>query len=324
MGPASKALPQAVPNSFIRMMKQQEADLIITHPEGYALDPKLTQGIPCITDQEEAFQEADFIYGKNWSSYESYGQVLRTDSDWMITEKKMSCTREAKFMHCLPVRRNVVVTDGVLDSPNNLVIEQANNRTYTAQAVLQKYCRMADLHLIKVGGNLLENSLIRKKFLTHFALLEGPKILVHGGGKSATILAEKMGLEVQMVEGRRITDRAMLEIACMTYAGLLNKSIVSELQALDCNAIGLSGADGNAIRAVKRPVKEIDYGFVGDITKINTALFDQFCQSRIVPVCCALTHDGQGQLLNTNADTLAAAISICLSTKYKSVSHLLL
>lgn len=136
--PHPKALPQAVPNSFIRMMKQQEADLIITHPEGYALDPKLTQGIPCINDQEEAFQEADFIYGKNWSSYESYGQVLRTDSDWMITEKKMSRTREAKFMHCLPVRRNVVVADGVLDSPNNLVIEQANNRTYTAQAVLQK------------------------------------------------------------------------------------------------------------------------------------------------------------------------------------------
>lgn len=176
---------------------------------------------------------------------------------------------------------------------------------------------MADLHLIKAGGNLLENSEVRKKFLTHFALLEGPKILVHGGGKSATTLAAKMGLEVQMVDGRRITDRAMLEIACMTYAGLLNKSIVAELQALDCNAIGLSGADGNAIRAVKRPVKEIDYGFVGDITKINTALFDQFCQSGIVPVCCALTHDGQGQLLNTNADTLAAAISKCLSTKYE-------
>ena len=99
---------------------------------------KKLEDILNLPNVKEAFQEADFIYGKNWSSYESYGQVLRTDSDWMITEKKMARTREAKFMHCLPVRRNVVVADGVLDSPNSLVIEQANNRTYTAQAVLQK------------------------------------------------------------------------------------------------------------------------------------------------------------------------------------------
>ena len=169
-------------------------------------------------------------------------------------------------MHCLPVRRNVVVTDGVLDSPNNLVIEQANNRTYTAQAVL-KYCRMADLHLIKVGGNLLEDSLIRKTLLPRRS-----KILVHGGGKSATILAEKMDWKYKwwrvggllIVNARKAYD--LCRVAQQSNVGT----------NLGCNAIGLSGADGNAIRAVKRPVKKIDYGFVGDITKINTALLINF------------------------------------------------
>jgi N-succinyl-L-ornithine transcarbamylase len=136
--PHPKALPQAVANSFVRMMRHQEADFVIAHPEGYALDPTITQGIPCVTAQEKAFVDADFIYTKNWSSFDSYGEVLRHDLDWIITSEKMALTRSAKFMHCLPVRRNVVVADAVLDSPNSLVIEQANNRTYTAQAVLHK------------------------------------------------------------------------------------------------------------------------------------------------------------------------------------------
>ncbi|MGB0656781.1 MAG: N-acetylornithine carbamoyltransferase [Flavobacteriaceae bacterium] len=136
--PHPKALPQAVANSFVRMMRQQEADFVIAQPNGYALDPAITQGISCVTEQEEAFVNADFIYTKNWSSFDSYGQVLRNDLDWMITPEKMALTRSAKFMHCLPVRRNVVVADAVLDSPNSLVIEQANNRTYTVQAVLHK------------------------------------------------------------------------------------------------------------------------------------------------------------------------------------------
>lgn len=136
--PHPKALPQAVSNSFVRMMRQQCADFVIAHPDGYALDPVLTQGIACTTNQEEAFKGADFIYAKNWSSFRSYGQVLRTDDEWTVTQEKMALTRQGKFMHCLPVRRNVVVTDTVLDSTNSLVIEQANNRTYTAQAVLKK------------------------------------------------------------------------------------------------------------------------------------------------------------------------------------------
>lgn len=135
--PHPKALPQAVANSFVRMMRYQKADFVIAHPEGYALDPTLTEGITTTTQQEKALENADFVYAKNWSSFESYGKILRTDSGWMITEEKMAKTNNAKFMHCLPVRRNVVVADGVLDSPASLVIEQANNRTFTAQAVLQ-------------------------------------------------------------------------------------------------------------------------------------------------------------------------------------------
>ena len=136
--PHPKPLPQAVPNSFVRMMRHQEASFVIASPSGYALDPKLTQGIKCTNNQREALEGADFVYAKNWSSFSAYGQVLRTDDEWMITQEKMALTREGKFMHCLPVRRNVVVSDAVLDAPNSLVIEQACNRTYAAQAVLQK------------------------------------------------------------------------------------------------------------------------------------------------------------------------------------------
>ena len=145
---------------------------------------------------------------------------------------------------------------------------------------------MDKLHIVKAGGNLLEDSSIRKEFLLHFAQLKGPKILVHGGGKSATALAEKLGITVQMLDGRRITDAAMLEVAVMTYGGSLNKNLVAELQALGCNALGLSGADGNAVRAVKRPVANIDYGYVGDVTEVNASLFQNLCQNHTVPVCC--------------------------------------
>ena len=135
--PHPKALPQAVANSFVQMMKKQEADFIIAHPEGYALDPAITEGIATTTQQEEAFTGADFIYAKNWSSFEQYGQILKPEKDWIINSEKMALTKQAKFMHCLPVRRNVVVADEVLDSPNSLVIAQAHNRTYVAQAVLE-------------------------------------------------------------------------------------------------------------------------------------------------------------------------------------------
>ena len=136
--PHPRALPHAVANSFVKMMKRQDVDFVITHPEGYELDPKITGEVPIEYDQEKAFQNADFIYAKNWSSYEEYGQVINRDVKWMVDRKKMALTRDGRFMHCLPVRRNVVVSDDVLDSESSLVIEQANNRTYSAQLVLKK------------------------------------------------------------------------------------------------------------------------------------------------------------------------------------------
>lgn len=133
--PHPKALPHAVANSFIEMMQFQDADFVITHPEGYELNSEITKDVPIEHDQNKAFENADFVYVKNWSSYSDYGKVASQDSDWMITKEKLG---DAKFMHCLPVRRNVVVEDAVLDSDQSLVIEQANNRTYAAQMVLKK------------------------------------------------------------------------------------------------------------------------------------------------------------------------------------------
>ncbi len=136
--PHPKALPHAVGNSFTQMMGHMDADFIITHPEGYALNPEITKGIEITTDQEKALEGADFVYTKNWCSYDHYGQILKTDDQWMITPKKMQLTNNGKFMHCLPIRRNIVAADGVLDSPNSLVIQQSKNRIYSAQAVLKQ------------------------------------------------------------------------------------------------------------------------------------------------------------------------------------------
>lgn len=136
--PHPKALPHAVANSFINMMQLQEADFVITHPKGYELDTEITKGIAIEYNQEKAFENADFVYVKNWSSYKDYGQIKCTDSNWMITAEKMKMTNNGKFMHCLPVRRNMVVADEVIDSENSLVIEQAVNREFAAQIVLKK------------------------------------------------------------------------------------------------------------------------------------------------------------------------------------------
>ena len=136
--PHPKALPHAVGNSFTQMMGHMEADFIITHPEGYALNPMITEGVEITTNQEKALEGADFVYTKNWCSYDHYGQILRTDDKWMITSEKMELTNNGKFMHCLPVRRNIVAADGVLDNPNSLVIHQSQNRIYSAQAVLKQ------------------------------------------------------------------------------------------------------------------------------------------------------------------------------------------
>ncbi|EDM42867.1 putative acetylglutamate kinase [unidentified eubacterium SCB49] len=169
---------------------------------------------------------------------------------------------------------------------------------------------MKTLKIIKIGGNIINDPIALDAFLKAFSKLEGLKLLVHGGGKSATKLASQMGIKVKMVEGRRITNTETLDIATMMYAGKINKQIVAQLQAYNCNAMGFSGADSNTIEAVKRPVKEIDYGFVGDVVKVNTNVLQLLLTNDVCPVFCALTHNTKGQLLNTNADTIASALAI--------------
>lgn len=177
------------------------------------------------------------------------------------------------------------------------------------------------LSIIKIGGNVIENKEELSKFLTLFAHLKGQKILVHGGGKLATQLAKKLGIEAKLIDGRRITDAENLEVITMTYAGLTNKNIVVQLQANKCNAIGLSGADGNAILAHKRPVTTIDYGFAGDVDAVNSELVSKLLKADLTPVFCAMTHDGKGQLLNTNADTIAAELAIGMSEHYETTLY---
>ncbi|WP_129715101.1 acetylglutamate kinase [Pedobacter sp. SYP-B3415] len=174
------------------------------------------------------------------------------------------------------------------------------------------------LTIIKIGGNVIDNSENLHNFLQDFTALPGYKILVHGGGKVATDMAKSLGIEATMVEGRRVTDIEMLRVVTMVYAGLINKNMVAQLQARGCNAIGLSGADGNIIRATKRPVGDIDYGFVGDLgdDAIAADTLSSLLQAGLVPVCCAITHDGDTQLLNTNADTIASALAVGMSTLF--------
>jgi len=172
------------------------------------------------------------------------------------------------------------------------------------------------LSIIKIGGNVIENKTELSKLLTLFASLEGLKILVHGGGKLATQLASKLGVESKMINGRRVTNAETLEVITMVYAGLTNKNIVAELQSNNCNAIGLSGADGNAIQAHKRPVKEIDFGFAGDVDGVNSTMISKLLEVDLIPIFCPMTHDGNGQLLNTNADTIASELAIGMSELY--------
>ena len=176
---------------------------------------------------------------------------------------------------------------------------------------------MPKLNIVKIGGAIIEEEAKLLSFLNDFAALKGPKILVHGGGKKATTWAEKLGIPVQMKEGRRITDAATLELITGLYAGQVNKNIVAQLQGMNCNALGLSGADANAIQSIKRPVKAIDYGFVGDVKKVNNAWFQHLLEYNISPVCCAITHDKKGQLFNTNADTITAEIGKALAQDFE-------
>ncbi len=179
---------------------------------------------------------------------------------------------------------------------------------------------MKQLTIIKIGGNVIDNSENLHQFLLDFTALPGDKILVHGGGKIATELGESLGVEAKMVEGRRITDIETLRIVTMVYAGLINKNMVAQLQAKGSNAIGLTGADGNIIKAKKRPVKEIDYGFVGDLDEnsVSAATLDSLLKAGLVPVLCAITHDGDTQLLNTNADTIASSVAVAMSAFYET------
>jgi acetylglutamate kinase len=172
------------------------------------------------------------------------------------------------------------------------------------------------LKIIKIGGHILDDPKEKKEFLTQFAATKGLKILVHGGGKSATRLSEQMQLDVQMINGRRITDDKTLEVITMVYAGKINTSIVAKLQSLGCNAVGCSGADANSIQSNKRIVSEIDYGFVGDIESINSSYISVLLKSSYTPVFSAITHDKKGQLLNTNADTIASSLAIALASTF--------
>ena len=177
------------------------------------------------------------------------------------------------------------------------------------------------LSIVKIGGNVIENKTELEKFIELFSDLEGLKILVHGGGKLATQLASKLGIESKLVGGRRVTDAETLDIITMVYAGLTNKNIVAQLQSRGCNAIGLSGADGNSIQAHKRPIKDIDFGFVGDINGVNSSAISNLISSGFIPVFCAMSHDGKGQLLNTNADTIASELAIGLGDKYTTTLY---
>lgn len=172
------------------------------------------------------------------------------------------------------------------------------------------------LTIVKVGGKIVEEEESLARLLTDFAAIDGHKLLVHGGGRSATRIAAQLGIESRMVNGRRITDAEMLKVVTMVYGGLVNKSIVAGLQAKGVNALGLTGADMNVIRSVKRPVKDVDYGFVGDVEKVDAALLGDLIARGIVPVMAPLTHDGNGHMLNTNADTIAGETAKALATQF--------
>jgi len=188
---------------------------------------------------------------------------------------------------------------------------------------------MKSLYVIKIGGNIIDDTAQLESFLKDFSELEGYKILIHGGGKIATKLSRDLGIESELIEGRRVTDAESLKVVVMVYAGLINKNIVAGLQSKKCNAIGLTGADGNIILANKRPLRKvlsfgedlgeaIDYGFVGDLddNSVDSEAIHKLLVAGFVPVFSAITHDGNGQLLNTNADTIASVIAVSMSSHY--------
>ena len=320
--PHPKALPQAVPNSFAEGMNMTDYEFVITHPEGYELAPEFVGKAKVEYDQEKAFEGADFIYAKNWAAYsgDNYGKVLSMDKSWTVDSRKMALTDNAYFMHCLPVRRNMIVTDDVIESPQSIVIPEV---PLTSPESMHKFMEMDKIQVFKIGGNVVDDREKLEKFAAGFAAIPGPKVLIHGGGAIASQMQKKLGMEPVMIEGRRVTDSDTLRIVTMVYAGWCNKSIVALLQKNGCNAIGLSGADGAVIKAVKRPPvklgtsgRTVDYGHVGDITPdgVDSGLIDGFLKAGLTPVFCAITCDTEGNLLNTNADTVASAIAVSLAS----------
>ncbi len=179
---------------------------------------------------------------------------------------------------------------------------------------------MDKVFVIKIGGNVIDNETALDSFLKTFAAVEGKKILIHGGGKIATKIGEQLGIKSNYVGGRRITDADTIDLVTMVYGGLVNKKVVAKLQSLNCNAIGLTGADANIIPAVKRLITKdgVDFGFVGDVDneKLKIKNLELFIEAGLMPIVAPLTHDGKGQMLNTNADTVASSIAIALSKNY--------
>ena len=170
------------------------------------------------------------------------------------------------------------------------------------------------IQVIKIGGGVLENEVQRNAFLRQFAAIESPKVLVHGGGRLATTMAERLGVETQMIDGRRVTDKETLDIVTMVYGGLVNKQVVAQLQTIGVNAIGMTGADGGWMKAVKRPIKNgIDYGYVGDVTEVNGAHLRTLLNNGLTPVIAPITFSAEGLLLNTNADTVASQTAIAMA-----------
>jgi acetylglutamate kinase len=231
------------------------------------------------------------------------------------------------------VKRNDKEREEALKSLGLQIIRFKNEEVYKkANAVLQKIDETIQqlqrssaenkkpLYVVKIGGNIIDDDSKLKSFLKSFATiitpLQGMGVLIHGGGKLATRLAEQMNVPQQMVDGRRITDAETLKIVTMVYAGYINKNIVAQLQANGCNAVGISGADGNAILAHKRIHPIMDYGFAGDIDEVNSSFFQNLLQQNLTPVIAPITHDQKGQLLNTNADTIAQETAKALSQFY--------
>ncbi|MBR0335368.1 MAG: acetylglutamate kinase [Alistipes sp.] len=173
------------------------------------------------------------------------------------------------------------------------------------------------IKVVKIGGNVIDNEAALERFVADFAAVEGQKVLVHGGGKLATRLAEKLEIPTTMIDGRRVTDSQTLDVVTMVYAGLVNKKVVAMLQAAGCNAIGLSGADANVVKATRRAAKPIDFGFVGDISVegVDADFILSLTQRGVVPVFCSIMHDGAGTLLNCNADSVASAVAVASAQK---------